>query len=162
MGTDPVPAMAAGRRTMLGHGVGGVERSERVARIRAGYERFNEQDLDGLLELCTEDVEWPDVVNGKVLHGADEVRDYFSRIFTVATPLVTVGDVIEIGDAVIATIYQQFYDHEGRLLGDPRVVVNRYSFVDGLVSGMTLTSQDDIPTEVRRRFQAAGMPDIAD
>jgi hypothetical protein len=42
---------------------------------------------------------------------------------------------------------------DGRLLGDPRVVVNRYTFRGGLVSAMTLTSQDDFPHEVRERIQ---------
>lgn len=131
------------------------ERLDRIALVRLGYERFNEKDLDGVLALCTEDVVWPDVVGGGVLHGAGEVRAYFSRIFSISTLLVTVGDVIEIGDAVLATVYQQFYDLDGRLLGEPRVVVNRYGFRDGLVSAMTLTSQDDIPEEVRRRVRSA-------
>ena len=125
----------------------------RVALIRSGYERLNERDLDGLLALFTTDVQWPDVVNGSVLQGTDQVRDYFSRILAIAMLRVTVGDVIEVGDAVVAATYQEFYDRDGKRLGEPRMVVNRFSFRGDLVSAMVLTSQDDIPAEVRRRFQ---------
>lgn len=128
---------------------------DRVALITAGYERFNQHDVDGLMQLLTADVEWPDVVNGAVLRGAGEVRAYFARIFAVTAPIITVGDVIEIGSDVVATTYQEFYDHADRLLGEPRLVVNRYSFRDDLVSAMVLTSEDDFPSEVRRRYRAA-------
>ncbi|HEV2361573.1 MAG TPA: nuclear transport factor 2 family protein, partial [Acidimicrobiales bacterium] len=54
---------------------------DRVALIRSGYERLNDQDLDGLLSLFTDDIEWPDVVNGTVLEGIGEVKEYFARVF---------------------------------------------------------------------------------
>jgi ketosteroid isomerase-like protein len=149
MSTEPVPSPRPVGPSVLD------ERPDRIALVRFGFERFNEKDLDSVLGLCTEDVEWPDVVNGTVLHGGQAIRDYFARIFAIATPLVTVGDVIEIADAVLATVYQQFYDLDGRLLGDPRVVVNRFTFRGDLVSAMTLTSQDDIPHELRQRVQDA-------
>jgi len=94
-----------------------------------------------------------DVVNGGVLHGIGGVREYFERIFAITNVQVTVGDVIEIGDTVVATTYQQFYDLDGKVLGEPRMVVNRFSFSGDLVSRMVLTSQEDIPQEVRRRFR---------
>ncbi|HML01579.1 MAG TPA: nuclear transport factor 2 family protein [Acidimicrobiales bacterium] len=126
---------------------------DRVPLVRSGYDRFNEQDLDRLLALFTDDIEWPDVMNGGVLHGISEVREYFERIFAITTLHVTVGDVVEIGDAVVAATYQQFYDLDGKALGEPRMVVNRFSFRGDLVGRMELTSQEDIPQEVRRRFR---------
>jgi len=126
---------------------------DRIPLIGVGYELFNAQDLDGLLALFTEDIEWPDVVNGDLLHGIGEVREYFERIFAITKVQVILGDVIEIGDAVVATTYQQFYDLDGKMLGEPRMVVNRFSFRGDLVCRMVLTSQEDIPQEVRRRFQ---------
>ena len=127
---------------------------DRVALIRAGYERLNDQDLEGLLALLTDDIEWPDVVTGTVLEGIDEVRAYFERVFKFASLRIYVGDVIELGDAVIATTFQHFYDLDGKPTGEPRVVVNRFSFRDDLVSAMVLTSQGDFPEEVRRRAQS--------
>jgi len=32
---------------------------DRVPLIRSGYERLNEKDLNGLLDLFAEDIEWP-------------------------------------------------------------------------------------------------------
>ena len=126
---------------------------DRVALIRDGYERLNDQDLDGLLAMLTDDVEWPDVVNGTVLEGIDEVRDYFKQVFEFTRLRVYVGDVIELGDAVIATTFQHFYDVDDKPVGEPRVVVNRFTFRDDLVSAMVLTSQGDFPEPVRRRIQ---------
>ena len=145
-------SLAAGRRNEASSGNDPAPLDDRIALIRGGYERFNEQDFDGLVAMLDEDVEWPDVVNDAVLHGAHEVRDYFERIFAITKPLIMVGDVIEIGDAVVASTYQAFYDHEGRLLGEPRMVVNRFSFKGDLIAAMVLTSQGDIPQELRRLF----------
>lgn len=133
--------------------VSAMARTDRVDLIRSGYERLNEQDLESILVLVTHDIEWPDAVNNSVLHGTDELRGYFRRMFAFTRPRVTVGDVIEIGDAVVATTYQQFYDLEGKLLGGPRMVINRFNFCGDLVCSMVVTSHEDFPEELRRRFQ---------
>lgn len=125
---------------------------DRVALIRSGYERLNDQDLDGLLSLFTDDIEWPDVVNGTVLEGIGEVKEYFARVFEFTRLRVYLGDVIELGDAVIATTFQHFYDLDDKPVGEPRVVVNRFTFRGDRVSAMVLTSQGDFPEEVSRRI----------
>ncbi|HLX87162.1 MAG TPA: nuclear transport factor 2 family protein [Acidimicrobiales bacterium] len=125
---------------------------ERVALVRSGYERLNDQDLEGLLALFTDDIEWPDAVNGSVLQGIEEVRAYFTRVFEITKVSVLVGDVFEIGDALVATTFQHFYDLDGRPVGEPRVVVNRFTFRGDRVSAMALTSHGEIPEEVRNRF----------
>lgn len=126
---------------------------DRVALIRSGYERLNDQDLQGLLALFTDDIEWPDAMNGSVLQGIDEVRAYFSRVFEITNLRVLVGDVFEVGDALVATTFQHYYDSNGHPIGEPRVVVNRFTFRGDRVSAMVLTSHGDVPEELVRRFQ---------
>jgi ketosteroid isomerase-like protein len=130
--------------------VGGLPR---VDLVRLAYERFNKQDVDGVLELLDDDVEWPDLVHTSVLKGKEAVRQYWRRQFEIATPTVLVGEVMEVGEAVIAVAYQQLYDLHGRLLGPPNVVVHRFRFRGGLVSKMELTNLDEIPDDVRRLFR---------
>ena len=43
--------------------------SERIAFLREAYRRFNDRQIDGLLQMMTDEVEWPDVANNAVLHG---------------------------------------------------------------------------------------------
>lgn len=125
----------------------------RVAALRAAYESFNRQDLTDVLALLTDDVLWPDVVNDTTLVGKEAVRAYFERVFAVAGMRVTVGELITMGDAVLVTTYQRFSELDGKPLGSPRTVVNRFTFRGELVSRMDVTSADDIPDEVRRRYQ---------
>lgn len=127
---------------------------DRLATVRAAYESFNRQDLDQALGFLADDVQWPDVVTGSVLEGKDAVRAYFERVFAVVSMRVTVGDLIPLGDAVLVTTYQQFYDLDGSVLGPPRMVVNRYTFEDDRATRMEVTSREDIPDEVRRRYLA--------
>lgn len=127
---------------------------DRVAAIRAGYESLNRRDLAGIVAILTEDVIWPDVVNDAVLEGRNQVHDYFERVFRVAALRVTLGEVIPLGDAIIATTHQQFYELDGKPLGQPRTVVNRFTFRGDLVSRMEVTSADDIPAELRTRYRA--------
>lgn len=44
---------------------------EKVSLLRVAYRRFGARDVDGLLAMMTDDVEWPDVANAAVLHGSD-------------------------------------------------------------------------------------------
>ena len=125
---------------------------DRLEKLRGAYESFNRQDLQSVLAVLTDDVSWPDVVNDGLLHGKQEVREYFERVFSFATMQVTIGDLIPIGDAVLVTAYQQFYDLDGKQLGQPRTVVNRFTFRGDLVARMEVTAHDDIPEEVRRRY----------
>jgi len=125
---------------------------DRVSLVRSAYEMFNRQDVEGVLALLAEDVEWPDVVHGSTLHGKDAVRRYWQNQLAIGTPRVLLGDVVEIGDAIVATTYQEVYERNGRPLAPPRAVVNRFSFRGGLIVRMELTSPDEIPEAVRLRF----------
>ncbi len=44
------------------------------------YAAYNRQDLEALLALVSDDVNWPD--GGRTLHGKDEVRAYWTEQWT--------------------------------------------------------------------------------
>ena len=83
------------------------EAAAKVALVREGHERFNRGDIDGCLELLTEDLEWHPAF-GEALIGASEYRGregfrhYFEQVnevidgFTVAPREIAVA-----GDHVV-------------------------------------------------------------
>jgi ketosteroid isomerase-like protein len=113
-----------------------VDIDDRVAFLELAYQRFNERDVDALLAMLTDDVEWPDVARGKVLHGPRAVRPYWEAQFAVADPRVTPTAFIPTGEDMVAVVDQQIFDLDGRPLGHATVVYHRYSFRGDLVSRM--------------------------
>jgi ketosteroid isomerase-like protein len=61
---------------------------EHAARLREMYAAFNACDIDALLEQMTADVDWPNAWEGGRVHGHDEVRDYWSRQWSMIDPSV--------------------------------------------------------------------------
>jgi hypothetical protein len=115
---------------------------EDVALLRRAYRLFNDRQVDQLLALMTDDVEWPDVAGKAVLHGKDAIRPYWEAQFAVAEPQVNPTDFRPIGDDLVAVVDQRVFDKQGALLAEA-VVYHRYSFTSGLVSRMVVVS----PTE---------------
>ncbi len=122
--------------------------------VRTDYQRFNEQDFEGVLELFDADVEWPDAFDDSALSGRNAVRAYWERYFEVAVPTEILGEVVEIGDAVVAVAYRQVYERAGGAFGPPAVVVHRFTFRDERIARMELTALDETPDYVRERFRS--------
>ena len=55
---------------------GGDASAARRALLRRAYAAYNQQDADGLVQLVSEDVDWPDGGGGR-LHGRAAVRAYW-------------------------------------------------------------------------------------
>lgn len=122
--------------------------------MRSAYQHFNDQDFEGVLELLDADVEWPDAVNDSVLYGRNAVRAYWERHFEVAVPTEILGEVVEIGDAIVAVAYRQVYERQGGgPFGPPAVVVHRFTFRGDRVARMEMTPLDETPDYVRERFR---------
>jgi ketosteroid isomerase-like protein len=116
---------------------GAMTNSDRVALLRRAYGLFNDRQIDELLELMTDDVEWPDVANRTVLQGKNAIRPYWAAQFEVADPRVEPVDFIEAGDDLVAVVDQRVQDLQGQTIAGPTVVYHRYRFAGDLVSGMT-------------------------
>jgi ketosteroid isomerase-like protein len=117
-----------------------VDIDDKVAFLELAYQRFNERDVDALLAMLTDDVEWPDVARAAVLRGSRAVRPYWEAQFAGADPRVTPTAFIPTGEDVVAVVDQQIFDLDGRPLGHPTVVYHRYSFRGDLVSRMRVFS----------------------
>jgi ketosteroid isomerase-like protein len=106
--------------------------------LTSAYQLFNERRIDDALALMTDDVAWPDVANGAVLHGRGAVRPYWEAQFRTASPIVTPTRFIEAGDDVIAVVEQRVDTLDGETLVPLHEVFHRYSFGAGRVSRMVV------------------------
>jgi ketosteroid isomerase-like protein len=121
---------------------------QRIELLRRAYRLFDARDVEALLALMLDDVEWPDVAHRSVLHGKQAIRSYWLAQFAAADPRVTPIDFAEADGDVVVTVDQRVLDHDGRPLGAPVVVRHRYTFQDDLIRRMTVERP---PDEVRPR-----------
>jgi hypothetical protein len=108
-------------------------------RIAALYDAFNARDIDRVTAQFAPDVDWPNAWEGGRLHGHDAVRDYWTRQFAEIEGRVEPTNIVSEGDRVTVTVHQTVHDHDGNLLSDG-VVTHTYTFRDGLVARMDVTS----------------------
>jgi ketosteroid isomerase-like protein len=126
-----------------------MDTSERIAFLRDAYRLFNAREIDALLQMMIDDVEWPDVANSAVLHGKQAIRSYWQAQFAAADPHVDPLDFIEAGDDLVVAVDQRIADLESRPLAVPAVVFHRYTFDGDLVRRMVLfTDRDAAITEL--------------
>lgn len=112
---------------------------EREARLRQAAELFNARDLDAVLDLFDPMVEWPDLMDDKLLWGRAAIRDYWERQMLVAVPMLTPIEFVADGDDLIMVSTQEVKDRAtGEELIPTTTIAQRYSFRDGLVSRMRL------------------------
>jgi hypothetical protein len=113
---------------------------KRIERLKTAYQLFNARRVDELLDLLTEDVEWPDVTRNVVLHSKDAIRAYWLAQFAVASPVVVPAAFVEAEPDIVVTVDQQVLDLEGNPLTPPAVVYHRYAFRGDLVARMTVVA----------------------
>jgi ketosteroid isomerase-like protein len=63
--------------------------------LRAAYDAFNRRDVEWALERFDQEVEWPDLLAGRVLRGPDAVRAYWRRQFELISSHVVPTEIAE-------------------------------------------------------------------
>jgi len=123
----------------------------RIDVVRTAYQRFNEQDFEGALDLCDADIEFRDLLtrDGRA-YGREAVRQRFAERFSAATVHVTVADVLEVGSTVIAVACCQVYDPEGEPVGPQVIVTDNFSFRGDRIARVETTQFEEVPEEVRK------------
>ena len=104
--------------------------------LAAAYAAYNRRDVDGLLELLTDDVDWPD--GDARLVGKAAVRRYWLDQFTgTRTHDEPVRFVDLAPDRIAVHLEQTVADRQGRVLSRGAF---RYSFTvrDGLISRLDI------------------------
>jgi ketosteroid isomerase-like protein len=120
-----------------------MDSGERTALLQRAYQLFNDRDIDALLEMMTDDVEWPDVANSTMLHDKAAIRTYWEGQFAAADPRVSPTEFLAAGDDVVAVVEQHLADLEGRLLAPQATVFHRYAFEGDRVRRMVVFTELD-------------------
>jgi ketosteroid isomerase-like protein len=111
---------------------------ESGAVLHAAYERFNARDIDGALSLMTQDVIWPNGMEGGTVHGHEGIRAYWTRQWKVFDPRVTAQSITRESDGRYAVeVYQLVKDMAGVVLVD-RTINHVYRLEDGLIASMEI------------------------
>jgi tellurite resistance-related uncharacterized protein len=112
--------------------------SERSILLEQAYRLFNDRQIGALLEMMTDDVEWPNVANATVLHGKDAIRSYWEAQFAVADPQVRPTDFLPAEDDLVAVVEQRILDLQGQPLVEPTIVFHCHTFANDLVCRMVV------------------------
>jgi ketosteroid isomerase-like protein len=106
--------------------------------LRQAYDYFNSRNIEKLLPLLHQDVEWPNAMEGGIERGVSAVRDYWTRQWQIIDPHVEPVQFVadEVG-RVDVTVHQVVLDMNGKLVVD-QLVHHLYSFKDGLIVRMRI------------------------
>jgi ketosteroid isomerase-like protein len=107
-----------------------------LVHFQALYEAFNRRDIDGVLAMMSEQVDWPNAWKGGRLVGREAVRDYWTAQWTDIDPRVEPISVSERADGSVAvSVKQVVRSSDGELLGEGEVV-HVYRIRAGLIDRM--------------------------
>jgi ketosteroid isomerase-like protein len=125
----------------------------RVGIVRKAYERFNNQDYAGALELFARDVEVLDLLRrGEVMRGRRAVLREWTTRFDDAHAEALVAEATEVGDTVFAAVCFQVYDQSGEAFGAPFMVASRFIFDGDWIIRLEQSAFNDIPEDVKALF----------
>ena len=106
--------------------------------LAQAYSAFNGRDIDGALELMTENVSWPKASEGGSVVGKEEIRAYWSRQWKEFDPHVEPIEVSEREDGkTYVQVHQLVKSLGGDVLSDSEVW-HVYTFSNGLIERMEL------------------------
>ena len=71
---------------------------ETVKQVNAA---FNENNIEGFLEVCAENVKWT-MIGDKVVEGKDGIREFAASMGDMEPPVITNKNIIAEGDSVAA------------------------------------------------------------
>jgi ketosteroid isomerase-like protein len=106
--------------------------------LHRAYAAFNARDIEMVLSLMHQDVEWPNGMEGGYVYGHDGVRAYWTRQWGLIDPIVEPRAFgTEPDGRIVVEVRQRVLDKDGSTLSDGPVR-HVYSIRDGLVRHMEI------------------------
>lgn len=106
--------------------------------LSRAYEAFNTRDLDAMMAMLSEDVDWPNGWEGGRLRGRAAVRDYWTRQWASIDPTVDpTGFATDEAGRTVVTVHQVVRDLDGNLLVEG-TVAHVYTIRDGAIHRMDI------------------------
>ena len=110
--------------------------------FRGLYEAFNRRDIDAVLALMSDEVDWPNAWKGGRLTGREAVRDYWTAQWAEIDPHVEPLSVTERPDGSLeVTVRQVVRSSDGELVGEGEVV-HVYRMHEGLINRMDVEAPE--------------------
>jgi hypothetical protein len=107
------------------------------------YEAFNARDMDAVLAMLSEDVDWPNAWKGGRLRGRAAVREYWTAQWAEIDPHVEPLSVTETSDGLLAVnVRQVVRSADGQLLSEGEVV-HVYRLDGGLIQRMDVEEREE-------------------
>jgi hypothetical protein len=120
-----------------------MRRMDAEPRLRAVYAAFNRRDIDAVLAVMTDDVDWPNAWEGGRMRGPDAVRAYWTRQWaSIDGRVEPVGFDVRPDGRVAVDVDQVVRDLDGAVISESRVV-HVYELRDGLVARMDVEEADE-------------------
>jgi ketosteroid isomerase-like protein len=122
------------------------------AMLERAYARFNARDIDGVLELMTEDVSWPKASESGRAEGKEEIRAYWTRQWKEFDPLVEPVEIAEMGGGKVRVRVRQLVKSlQGDVLAEGEVV-HVYTLRDGFIAAMHIGEEADAGGDASAAF----------
>jgi ketosteroid isomerase-like protein len=114
------------------------EVASEVALLRRLYEAFNRRNIESVLQMMHDEVDWPNALEGTRLHGRDAVRQYWKRQFETLDPKVEPHVfTTEKNGRIAIDVHQVVRDKAGNLVVD-QMVEHVYTIRGGLITSMEI------------------------
>jgi hypothetical protein len=111
---------------------------ETQALIQQAYTAFNARDIDGVLALMSDDVNWPKASEGGRAIGKEEIRAYWTRQWKEFDPHVEPVEILDKGAGKVHVCVHQFVKNlAGDVLADGEVW-HVYTIADGQIKRMDI------------------------
>jgi hypothetical protein len=121
-----------------------VPEDARICALHDAYRRFNDRDFEGALQFLDADVEWPDLINDRMIRGRDAVLEYWRASLALVAPIVSLTEYFIREDDVVVVVSQQVTGrYGGQEVEQPMTVAHRYTFHDGLIAKLVVLNSVD-------------------
>jgi hypothetical protein len=108
------------------------------ALIAQAYSAFNRRDIDGVLALMSENVDWPRASEGGRVVGKEAIRAYWTRQWAEFNPHVEPIEVSDNGAGrTDVKVHQLVKNLNGDIIAD-QTVLHIFSIVNGLIERMDI------------------------
>jgi ketosteroid isomerase-like protein len=102
------------------------------------YAAFNRREIETVLAVLYDDVDWPNGMEGGRVLGKAAVRDYWKRQFEVLDPKVEPQHFTAEADGrIVVDVHQVVHDKSGKLVVD-QMVRHVYEIRDGMIRSMEI------------------------
>ena len=111
--------------------------------LTRAYEAFNRHDIDAVFAFMSDDVDWPNAMEGTMVHGKDAIREYWNAQWNVVAPQVDPLGFTDLPDGVcVVRVDQTVRTLDGTLLSRGELD-HEYRIRDGLIVRMDV--RDEMP-----------------